>query len=372
MLIHFARHMEDVALAALPREVESDSESEIGTGEGSHGSSGSLSLLRGEEDDMKENEAETMIAGNADNEHSTPQARASKDAPTDLSASNSGVRTRWDRGSYQLPGVDINRTHPLMIGADFANCRCKVFELKKNDWFDRGTGYAKVVEVEQVHWNIVVWSEDDDQSQMLLLTPISHDDGFQMQDTLIVWTAHDGTDLALSFQNIEGCSVVWKVINEVQEQANHSGFETLDVSNEVRVSGRASSFRKQGADIPMDPVMAQHLKEAQERGGPLSSSVDVKLTASRSSSPTMPHSPKRNSYPCSRCNETFDLQGELEKHSFRKHGKRLSCTHSFKVIKSGDSLVRWNCNICHTGPYQSVYECQHCKLKTCRPCASKS
>jgi hypothetical protein len=31
MLIHFARHMEDIALAALPREVESDEESEGGT-----------------------------------------------------------------------------------------------------------------------------------------------------------------------------------------------------------------------------------------------------------------------------------------------------------------------------------------------------
>ncbi|OAL03025.1 hypothetical protein IQ06DRAFT_292261 [Phaeosphaeriaceae sp. SRC1lsM3a] len=49
-----------------------------------------------------------------------------------------------------------------------------------------------------------------------------------------------------------------------------------------------------------------------------------------------------------------------------------NCTHSFtNVIKSDTTLVQWNCNICHTGPYQIVYECQHCKLKTCRPCASK-
>ncbi|EAT79171.2 hypothetical protein SNOG_13287 [Parastagonospora nodorum SN15] len=49
-----------------------------------------------------------------------------------------------------------------------------------------------------------------------------------------------------------------------------------------------------------------------------------------------------------------------------------NCTHSFKVIKSDTTIVSWNCNICHTGPYQSVYECQNCKLKTCRPCAAKS
>jgi uncharacterized Zn-finger protein len=55
-----------------------------------------------------------------------------------------------------------------------------------------------------------------------------------------------------------------------------------------------------------------------------SSSVDFTFTPSRSSSPTMPRS--TNSYSCSRCNETFRLQGELNKHWNRKHEKRFSCT----------------------------------------------
>jgi hypothetical protein len=55
-----------------------------------------------------------------------------------------------------------------------------------------------------------------------------------------------------------------------------------------------------------------------------SSLVDFTFTPSRSSSPTMP--PPTNSYPCSKCNETFRLPGELNKHWNRKHEKRFSCT----------------------------------------------
>jgi hypothetical protein len=55
-----------------------------------------------------------------------------------------------------------------------------------------------------------------------------------------------------------------------------------------------------------------------------SSSVDFTYTPSRSSSPSMP--PPPNSYSCSKCNETFRLQGELNKHWNRKHVKRFSCT----------------------------------------------
>ena len=47
---------------------------------------------------------------------------------------------------------------------------------------------------------------------MLLETKIQKDDGYQkQQDTLIVWTEANGTDMALSFQEAEGCAVIWFV-----------------------------------------------------------------------------------------------------------------------------------------------------------------
>jgi protein phosphatase-4 regulatory subunit 3 len=39
-------------------------------------------------------------------------------------------------------------------------------------------------------------------------------------DTLIVWTEPDGTDYALSFQEVEGCSDVWDYIVDVQRAIN--------------------------------------------------------------------------------------------------------------------------------------------------------
>ncbi|KAF2015290.1 DUF625-domain-containing protein [Aaosphaeria arxii CBS 175.79] len=96
--------------------------------------------------------------------------------------------------------------------------RVKVYELKNNDWFDRGTGFCKGVIANQEEARIVVVSEDDP-GRELLLTRISKDDGYQkQQDTLIVWTEHNGTDMALSFQEPEGCAGIWEFVNEVQSR----------------------------------------------------------------------------------------------------------------------------------------------------------
>ncbi|KAH6625636.1 component of IIS longevity pathway SMK-1-domain-containing protein [Boeremia exigua] len=96
--------------------------------------------------------------------------------------------------------------------------RVKVYELKNNDWFDRGTGFCRGVVVNQEDAKIVVLSEDD-QTRQLLETRISKDDGYQkQQDTLIVWTEQNGTDMALSFQEPEGCANIWDFVNEVQSR----------------------------------------------------------------------------------------------------------------------------------------------------------
>ncbi|KAF2652711.1 DUF625-domain-containing protein [Lophiostoma macrostomum CBS 122681] len=94
--------------------------------------------------------------------------------------------------------------------------RVKVYELKNNDWFDRGTGFCRGVVVNNEEAKILVASEDDP-SRQLLETKISKDDGYQkQQDTLIVWTEQNGTDMALSFQEPEGCAGIWDFVNEIQ------------------------------------------------------------------------------------------------------------------------------------------------------------
>ncbi|KAL2864751.1 component of IIS longevity pathway SMK-1-domain-containing protein [Aspergillus lucknowensis] len=94
--------------------------------------------------------------------------------------------------------------------------RVKVYELKENDWFDRGTGFCtgRILDDEP---RIFVESEDKP-IRILLETKISKDGGYQkQQDTLIVWTEPNQTDMALSFQEAEGCAVIWNFVNSVQQ-----------------------------------------------------------------------------------------------------------------------------------------------------------
>lgn len=54
---------------------------------------------------------------------------------------------------------------------------------------------------------------------MLLETRIIKDDSYQkQQDTLIVWTESNGIDMALSFQEAEGCAAIWDFVHQVQQR----------------------------------------------------------------------------------------------------------------------------------------------------------
>ena len=118
--------------------------------------------------------------------------------------------------------------------------RVKVYELRDNDWFDRGTGFCtgQVINVSIIPPTLVsqtiwrrantasqdepkIYVESEDQPErMLLETKIAKDDGYQkQQDTLIVWTEANGTDMALSFQEAEGCAVIWLVVNVSERRA---------------------------------------------------------------------------------------------------------------------------------------------------------
>ena len=53
-------------------------------------------------------------------------------------------------------------------------------------------------------------------------------------------------------------------------------------------------------------------------------------------------------------------------------GTPVYCQHTFKAVKSDTTFVVWLCNTCHSGPHSLIYECSSCKLRVCRPCASKA
>ena len=101
--------------------------------------------------------------------------------------------------------------------------RVKVYELKNNDWYDRGTGFcegkylsAEDALPEDLDARVVVTSEEEP-GRVILETRITKDDGYQkQQETLIVWTENNGTDMALSFQEADGCAHVWQFVREIQ------------------------------------------------------------------------------------------------------------------------------------------------------------
>jgi len=64
---------------------------------------------------------------------------------------------------------------------------------------------------------VFVKSEEDPSKVLFNSRIIKGSDSYQLQqDSLIVWTEPNGTDMALSFQEAEGCTIVWDSIRWVQ------------------------------------------------------------------------------------------------------------------------------------------------------------
>ncbi|KAG5981497.1 hypothetical protein E4U55_002874 [Claviceps digitariae] len=105
--------------------------------------------------------------------------------------------------------------------------RVKVYELRNNDWFDRGTGFctATFITTEEGRKDPRVIVESEEHPERLLLeTKIQKEDGFQkQQETLIVWQEPEtGMDMALSFQEAEGCALIWRFVSSVQQTLSNN------------------------------------------------------------------------------------------------------------------------------------------------------
>ncbi|KAI1185691.1 DUF625-domain-containing protein, partial [Nemania serpens] len=117
--------------------------------------------------------------------------------------------------------------------------RVKVYELRNNDWFDRGTGFCTATfttsEDGQPRDSRVMVESEDQPGRTLLETRICKEDGFhKQQETLIVWTEPtNGVDMALSFQEAEGCAMIWKFINNIQQQYNPSNNQDDSLSDDL-------------------------------------------------------------------------------------------------------------------------------------------
>ena len=106
--------------------------------------------------------------------------------------------------------------------SSFQMFRVKVYELDADsNWVDKGTGIVAVQRVEAKHGDCIIVKPEDSSIQELLMNSSVRQDFntySRQQDTLIVWTEYDGGDLALSFQDINGCNEIWAAILDAQER----------------------------------------------------------------------------------------------------------------------------------------------------------
>lgn len=102
--------------------------------------------------------------------------------------------------------------------------RVKVYLLLGDDWIDNGTGYCvgEVDDDRKLAYFLV--RDENDEKAIILKSYLNGSIHYQrQQETLIVWTDLLGKDLALSFQETEGCADLCEFIIKVQRQSISPG-----------------------------------------------------------------------------------------------------------------------------------------------------
>lgn len=97
--------------------------------------------------------------------------------------------------------------------------RVKVYLLQGEDWLDNGTGYCKGEIDRRTRKPYFIVRNELDSHQIILKSFLEGSIQYQrQQETLIVWTDTHGKDLALSFQENEGCADLCDFIIKVQQE----------------------------------------------------------------------------------------------------------------------------------------------------------
>ncbi|TPX33217.1 hypothetical protein SmJEL517_g03825 [Synchytrium microbalum] len=143
--------------------------------------------------------------------------------------------------------------------------RVKVYELSdQGDWVDKGTGQVETTWVEPKD-GVCILVRSEDTGAVTLNSKIRKDPIYQrQQETLIVWTEPNGTDLALSFQEPGGCQDVWDSIESVQKRLAIQGsdIDPLPAST-TPVEGDGVPEKSNGPFTLPAPALA-NLKEIEQ------------------------------------------------------------------------------------------------------------
>lgn len=113
--------------------------------------------------------------------------------------------------------------------------RVKVYKLCQEQWLDRGTGFCNG-EINDNNEAILIVHNEENREEVLLDSRVCGDTQYQKQQgTLVVWTDQEQSEMALSFQEPEGCSVICDFLVYVQKNFEH-GITVLSVNTDVSTS----------------------------------------------------------------------------------------------------------------------------------------
>jgi protein phosphatase-4 regulatory subunit 3 len=118
--------------------------------------------------------------------------------------------------------------------------RVKVYKLNdEGQWDDVGTGHVACVHHETFDALALTVKSEEKGGETILESKIQTEDIYQLQqDTLIVWQEPEsGLDLALSFQEEQGCKEVWEQICAVQGRNPSESSEEVVTEEESYFSG---------------------------------------------------------------------------------------------------------------------------------------
>lgn len=125
----------------------------------------------------------------------------------------------------------------MSASATDAKRRVKLYALNASrQWDDKGTGHVTSCYHEPLDgMSLLVKNESD--GSLLLESKIQIDTHYQKQQgTLIVWTEGDNNDLALSFQEQDGCNEIWEKICQVQGRDPSYEQDNDEEQEEVRIN----------------------------------------------------------------------------------------------------------------------------------------
>ncbi|KAF9907190.1 Platinum sensitivity protein [Linnemannia zychae] len=164
--------------------------------------------------------------------------------------------------------------------------RVKVYRLSAgSQWIDQGTGHCScefnmvktrgtddvillrlqqgldATSGDKSEGTLMVHSEDNDDKVLLSSRIRVGEDLYQrQQETLIVWSEDEGMDLALSFQEAEGCGEIWDNINEVQQ---HYAEDLFSDPSDINGTGSGEYITLPDPDISNLAEIEHLIKEAQ-------------------------------------------------------------------------------------------------------------